>query len=77
MLHAKNMQLYFQASSTTNQVCTGTAIFSGSQMLLLCHSRGSLLRPGLKILLDLEKEKNNFLLFINTLIVPSENEDDL
>ena len=39
--------------------------------------RGSLLRPGLKILLDLEKEKNNFLLFINTLIVPSENEDDL
>lgn len=48
-------------------------------MLLLCHAGGSLLHPGLNTLLDLEKEKNInfFLLFINTLIAPCENEDDL
>lgn len=51
---------YFQASSSTNQVCTGTEILSGSQMLLLCHSGGSLLHPGLNMLLDLEKEKKTY-----------------
>lgn len=57
------MLLYFQAPSTTNHVCTGNVIFSGSQMLLLCHSGGSLLHPGLNVLLDLEKEKKKILFF--------------